>query len=973
MKKSITSFLGIFFILLFNLKAQGPCTSLNYGASGASSTGDEEIFRVSVGTMNNISNCATTAPGAGSINRRYSNYTGFVVAPQLTPGQLAPWLVQVGTCGGWYGMAMRIYIDWNQNGSFLDANEMVVNMNYNTVTNGNNTGNFTVPLTALAGFTRMRIIAVEGSISGPTGSYTWGETEDYCVQVMGAPCSGSPNAGLASITSTMGCPNTAFALNAPTATGGLGITYQWYESSNANGPWTAISNATTSSTNYSVANTTYFQMVVTCTNSNQSATTSVVSYSMNNPGPCVCTSYGSSGATLTGDEEIFTVAVGNMVNNSNCNTTAPGPGSSNQLYSNYAGFVQAPDMCQGSTQNFTVALSTCGGWYGVQYRIYIDWDQNGLFTGPNEMVANVTTGVVQGVNTGTFVVPAFALPGLTRMRVIAVEGTVPGPTGSYTWGETEDYCVNVLASPVLSASGGSVVCGNPFTITPNGANTYTYISSLGGANQTGSSITFTPLTNVNYTVIGTGANNCTASINNIAVNVQAPSFLTVTPQSATVCPLAQTQFSATGANSYTWQGGVNTASAALTASAPLSTINYTLIAADAIGCINFATVAVSAYPNPTVNITSTAAICNGGSATLTSNGAINYTWSNTQNGSTTVVSPTITTTYSIIGEDAQTCTTTAQYQLLVKPIPVLTITANQNPFCKGQNGLLTVLGAASYTWGTGSTANTTTIAPQNSGYYSVVAMNTVNCTKSDSVFVSVFIPTVSISGPSVICSGQPAVLAASSADTYSWSNNWNGQVNSVFPNTSTIYSLTVSATSNNISCASNPVSFTVQVSSTPTISAQISAQSVCKLQTFIMSASGANSYSWSTGATTASVSLNEAVPGVYTYFVTGTSTAGCLSNKVNLGITVNSCTGIDEYENEVFTVYPNPGQGIYNFVTTSSLPYRIQVLDITGRILIDQELHTSNYTLNLQAFANGIYYFNVISAQSNKSLRIIKE
>ena len=231
-----------------------------------------------------------------------------------------------------------------------------------------------------------------------------------------------------------------------------------------------------------------------------------------------------------------------MVNNSNCNTTAPGPGSSNQLYSNYAGFVQAPDMCQGSTQNFTVAISTCGGWYGMQYRIYIDWDQNGLFTGPNEMVANVTTGVVQGVNTGTFVVPAFALPGLTRMRVIAVEGTVPGPTGSYTWGETEDYCVNVLASPVLSASGGSVVCGNPFTITPSGANTYTYISSLGGANQTGSSITFTPLTNVNYTVIGTGANNCTASINNIAVNVQAPSFLTVTPQSATVCPLAQRSF-----------------------------------------------------------------------------------------------------------------------------------------------------------------------------------------------------------------------------------------------------------------------------------------------------------------------------------------------------------------------------------------------------------------------------------------------
>ncbi|MFZ9475133.1 MAG: T9SS type A sorting domain-containing protein, partial [Bacteroidia bacterium] len=97
------------------------------------------------------------------------------------------------------------------------------------------------------------------------------------------------------------------------------------------------------------------------------------------------------------------------------------------------------------------------------------------------------------------------------------------------------------------------------------------------------------------------------------------------------------------------------------------------------------------------------------------------------------------------------------------------------------------------------------------------------------------------------------------------------------------------------------------------------------------------------------------------------------SNKVNLGITVNSCTGIDESENEVFTVYPNPGQGIYNLVTSNSLPYRIQVLDITGRMLIDQELHTSNYTLNIQNYTNGIYYLKIISGNSTKSIRLIKE
>ncbi|MFY7885552.1 MAG: BNR-repeat neuraminidase N-terminal domain-containing protein, partial [Dolichospermum sp.] len=37
--------------------------------------------------------------------------------------------------------------------------------------------------------------------------------------------------------------------------------------------------------------------------------------------------------------------------------------------------------------------------------------------------------------------------GLTRMRVILVEGAVPSPCGTYGYGETEDYTVNIVSSP----------------------------------------------------------------------------------------------------------------------------------------------------------------------------------------------------------------------------------------------------------------------------------------------------------------------------------------------------------------------------------------------------------------------------------------------------------------------------------------------------------------------------------------------
>ena len=971
MKKLYCFLLAMPLFLGLRSFAQAPCTTLNYGASNATSTLDEEILRVSVGTMNNVSACGQTAGGAGSLSNRYGNYSGIVAAPQLAQGSLVPWLVQAGTCNGWYGTSLRIYVDWNQDGLFTGANELMVNIANGSVINGNNTGNFTVPAAANIGFTRMRIILIEGTQVGPTGTYSWGETEDYCVQVTGLPCSGAPNAGIAAITSTMGCPNNLFTLSTSGSTGGVGISYQWFQSSNANGPWTPIANATNSSFNYSVASTTYFQMVVTCTNSNQSATTSVVSYSLNNPGPCVCSPYGVSAALYTGDEEIFNVSVGTLNNVSTCTTTAPGPGSSNQLYSNYAGFLPAPDFCQGSTQNFTVNIGTCVGWYGVQYRIYIDWNQDGLFTGLGEMIVNATA--VQGNNVGSFIVPQNALTGLTRMRVIAVEGTVPGPTGTYAWGETEDDCVNVLASPVISASGGSLVCGNPFTITPSGANTYTYISSLGGPSSTGSSITFTPLSNVNYTVIGTAANNCTASINNVAITVLASSFLTVTPLSATICPLAQTQFTASGANSYTWQGGVNSTTATLNASGPLSAVNYTIRGADASGCLNFATVTVNAYPNPTVNITSTANICLGGSATLSALGAVNYTWSNTLSGSTTVVSPTITSTFSVLGQDAQTCTTSAQYVLVVKPIPILTITASQNPYCKGQLGTLTALGASSYTWGNGSTANTTTIAPQNSGYITVIAVNTVNCLNADSIMVNVFNPSVSITGPTVTCSGQAITLSASSANTYTWSNNWFGQLNTVSPNSVTVYSVAVSSTSNNITCNSSAVNHTVTVNTSPVITAQISQQFVCKGQTFIMSASGANSYTWSTGASTASVSLNEPNPGVYTYFVSGSSTEGCKSNKVTLGITVSSCSGIEENESQTYRMYPNPSNGLVTLESGRNESFNVNVTDLTGREVLSLQAQNSACTLNIQDFANGVYFVKIQSIHGNQILRLVKE
>jgi hypothetical protein len=158
-----------------------------YCESSATSASDEDIFNVTVGTLNNTSSCTTTG-GPGSTLKEYSNYTTTVAAPNLAVNSTVSFSVQVGTCGtGSYSNAIKIYIDYNQNGSFADAGEKVYASD--TAKGAQTiTGSFTVPTGASNGNTRMRIVCKETSDTSTIsycGTYTWGETEDYLVNITG--------------------------------------------------------------------------------------------------------------------------------------------------------------------------------------------------------------------------------------------------------------------------------------------------------------------------------------------------------------------------------------------------------------------------------------------------------------------------------------------------------------------------------------------------------------------------------------------------------------------------------------------------------------------------------------------------------------------------------------------------------------------------------------------------------------------
>ncbi len=107
----------------------------------------------------------------------------------IEPHQSVPFSIRLGNCGGSSGAndVVKIYVDYNHNGSFSDPGELVAT---STVIVSNNTfsGSFVTPYFMPVGSTlTMRIVAVETNDTATVhscGTYGNGETQDISLQVV---------------------------------------------------------------------------------------------------------------------------------------------------------------------------------------------------------------------------------------------------------------------------------------------------------------------------------------------------------------------------------------------------------------------------------------------------------------------------------------------------------------------------------------------------------------------------------------------------------------------------------------------------------------------------------------------------------------------------------------------------------------------------------------------------------------------
>jgi len=537
------------------------------------------------------------------------------------------------------------------------------------------------------------------------------------------------------------------------------------------------------------------------------------------------------------------------------------------------------------------------------------------------LVAGVYTCTVTDVNTcsvttsATITQPASALSAITAVTNVfcfggsngAINLTPSGGTTPFTfnWGggvTTEDRtglvagvytctitdvngCLTTKTStvtqPTISLSAGTTVTNvlcfggsnGAINLTPAGGTT-PYTFNWGGG-----------ITTEDRTGLVAGVYTCTITdINSCIITASAS---VVEPSSLTANAVLSSSINCNGGSGIVTvnaSGGTPTYLGTGTFTVVAGTYTYTVT--DLNSCAKTTTINVTQPAPLTITVSSSSSsICVGATASLTANGASTYTWNpGLLTVNTVTVNPISTTIYTATGTSLLGCVDSKTINLVVNSNPTVAAVASSSAICSGFTSTLTGSGALTYTWNPGAlSGSVAVVSPSATTNYTLIGTNAVGCTNTKTLSVTVNSnPTVSIvASPTAICVGSTATLTASGAISYIWNTSESTVIIEVAPSVNTGYTVTGTDA---LGCI-NTQTISLIVNQLPNLSLTASPSSVCAGATSTLTAVGANTYSWSTGSTLATIFENPIATTIYT--VIGTDVVGCVKTET-VNLTVNA-------------------------------------------------------------------------------------
>lgn len=912
------------------------CQCGTYPANYSSTTYDEEITSVTVGTMTNTSTCATLAPGIGSILNRYSNYTGFVAGPNVQLGEVVNFSLTQTSCGGSYNNGFQIYIDYNQDGDFADAGEQTYSQPVAATGNHTKTGSFTIPLGATQGITRMRIVNAEAAFPttnnyANTTTFSYGETEDYCITIIAAtPCAGTPEAGSASPATQQVSTGTSATLSLSGASAMSGLTYQWQSGPSFAGPWTNIAGAT--SINYTtpaLTVDTYYQCIVTCTASSQTdisapaevdvvATINMMNGSVNTCGSLFYDSGGASGNY--GVSENYTLTVypdvpGSFVqvsftsfiteNNYEDFYIYNGNSTAAPLLGTYTGTATIPTFTSTAADGSLTFNFTSDG--SVQYA---GW------------VASLTC-----YNPCVYITPSFTPlgPYCSGWAIDTLPGTsLDGITG--TWSPA----INNLATTTYTfvPDPGQCALNTTMTVTINPNNPATFnpvgsycegtaIPPITTTSLEGITGTWSPaidnMQTTDYIFVADGG-VCAWTTLVIQVDTVPAGITNNSGSDELTCTLQYISLTATGGVAYSWTGGTPNVLASTVVSAP-GTYTVTVVGANSCTTTESRVITQNISP-PTVIITNNTGtdelICTVPSISLTAAGGVSYAWSGGATPTTATNSFTAPATYVVTVTGSNGCTFAESY-VISQPAPLDITEVIIDAPCFGMTGDAEIFvnsgGNSPYTilWQDGNTTFNRNNIPSNITFGYTITDDDL-CTTTGDVFINdPDLLTVSVTGTDAKCYNSDdgtadASIIAGGTTPYSvlWSNgNSVPVITDLTPGT---YRVTVTDDNGCIATNSVLISEPAEI-----VISLVATDATCGasggiINSFITGGAGGYTYSWSNSSSVNNIS--GLAPG--NYILTVTDANFCtVSNSVNVGRTGNilahitvehpiSCAGIPD-------------------------------------------------------------------------------
>jgi len=734
--------------LLVNMNGFMGC----YCASMPTTTADEEITNVTLGTLNNNSTCATVAPGPGSIATRYGNYmsgAGAPAAPYIARTSPTSVSVTVGSCGSFnYTSGLAIFMDLNQNGLFTDAGEKVYSngaaSNINCVPATVVSGTITIPATAMLGITAMRIINAEGYSGNaitPCLSFGYGETEDYTVNIVDLPP--TPPTPMQSVTVPTCVTGTDLTVPGSPAAGDA---WYWQTSGTGTSTATPVAGAYTVFLNGTYYVRTYNATTGFWSTSSSSYTVTNIPVAPTPPAPTAttpaCLTTNITAATPPASTTYYWQGTNATGTSTTMDAATPYTATASGTY--YLAAFDASTSCWSNTSSLAVVIDTF-----VPAAPTSTADPLNICLGTPTAMINAAASAGTGSAMSSFgtmltsngsvpttvtitvpAIPAGATVTSTQLQVIGAEAI----GGSY---RSE---IRVALSGTITLAPYQIsTLTSPGIITPDPSVTVPLMPAAGGSVTLSLTETFND-----------GGTAIDATFNEVRLVVNYTTAATITWWDA----------STAGTNIGTGSPFESVGTTVMPNTNTLGT--YMFYAQATAGTCNSTSrlgVDVVVNPLPVVTASATATtICAGSSVTLTGAGATTYTWDNGVTDAVAFSAPATTTVYSVIGADGFGCADTTSITLNVNPLPVPS--ASSTPIlCNAGTSTVTVTA----TGGTPGYVGTGTFT-QSAGTVIYTVTDTNSC--SNTVSVAITEPDAIVVSPSttpILCNGGSSTVTISAS------------------------------------------------------------------------------------------------------------------------------------------------------------------------------------------------------------------